>query len=210
MSFVAAFTEDIWNLFQPKLSEPAISINHNKQALLSFWNQACTEYPENVKAIVTNPIIAKNIAFNYILADQEDQDVILFNRLMLPYYYGLLRLCCQHSRVFTRQLSMHQNIQWAFKNITPYPNHYQNAAAELFKLMKLFITVYPDTAEQELREIRQFKRTTLTLYLTSLDPRSLWSTIITALCTLIENEEDRCFVIVTNGIHTLIQSFNTL
>src|SRR5687767_11293547 len=109
---------------------------------------------------------------------------------MLPTYYGLLRLCCQHSRVFTRQLATHQNIQWAFKNITPYANHYATAVADLFKLMKLFITVYPDTNEHELREIRQFKRTTLQMYLTAVDPRSSWSTIITALSTLVENEED--------------------
>ena len=57
-------------------------------------------------------------------ADHDDQDVVLFNRCMLPAYYGILRMCCQQSRSFTRQLSMHQNIQWAFKNITPYPAQY--------------------------------------------------------------------------------------
>ena len=36
----------------------------------------------------------KNIAFNYILADHEDNEVINFNRAMLPAYYGLLRMCC--------------------------------------------------------------------------------------------------------------------
>ena len=202
--------QDLWNLFQPKLSEPAISINHNKQALLSFWYQACFDCPENIKAIVTNPSVVKNIAFNYILADHDDQEVILFNRMMLPSYYGLLRLCCLQSKSFTRQLAMHQNIQWAFKNITPFANHYQNAVADLFKLMKLFITVYPDTTEQELRDIRQFKRTTLQMYLTSVDPRASWSTIVAALNILVENDDDRCYVIVNNGLLSLVQSFNTL
>lgn len=57
-------------------------------------------------------------------ADHDDQDVVQFNRTMLPAYYGLLRLCCQQSRTFTRQLATHQNINWAFKNITPYPTQY--------------------------------------------------------------------------------------
>lgn len=57
-------------------------------------------------------------------ADHEDQEVVLFNRAMLPAYYGLLRLCCQQSRPFTRQLATHQNITWAFKNITPHPTQY--------------------------------------------------------------------------------------
>lgn len=57
-------------------------------------------------------------------ADHEDQDVMMFNRITLPAYYGLLRMCCQQSRQFTRQLAQHQNILWAFKNITPYPGQY--------------------------------------------------------------------------------------
>jgi hypothetical protein len=33
----------------------------------------------------------RNLAFNYILADHEDAEVVAFNRSMLPTYYGLLR-----------------------------------------------------------------------------------------------------------------------
>ena len=57
-------------------------------------------------------------------ADHEDQEVALFNRSMLPAYYGILRMCCQESRSFTRQLAHHQNTQWAFQYITPYPAQY--------------------------------------------------------------------------------------
>lgn len=115
---------DLWNLFQPKLSEPAIATNHNKQALLSFWYNVCVDCPENVRLIVQNPVVTKNIAFNYILADHDDQDVVLFNRGMLPAYYGILRMCCEQSPAFTRQLASHQNIQWAFKNLTPHASQY--------------------------------------------------------------------------------------
>jgi ubiquitin carboxyl-terminal hydrolase 34 len=53
---------------------------------------------------------------------------VMFNRHMLPAYYALLRACCQQSRTFTRQLAGHQNIQWAFKNITPYPIQYADVS----------------------------------------------------------------------------------
>ncbi|XP_010769695.1 ubiquitin carboxyl-terminal hydrolase 34-like, partial [Notothenia coriiceps] len=115
---------DLWNLFQPKLSEPAIATNHNKQALLSFWYNMCVDCPENVRLVVQNPVVTKNIAFNYILADHDDQEVVLFNRGMLPAYYGILRMCCEQSPAFTRQLASHQNIQWAFKNLTPHASQY--------------------------------------------------------------------------------------
>jgi len=72
-------------------------------------------------------------------ADHEDQDVVLFNRGLLPAYYGLLRLCCLQSRTFTRQLANHQNLHWAFKNITPHPTQYNAVSA--FNSV-LYITTY--------------------------------------------------------------------
>lgn len=129
---------------------------------------------------------------------------------MLPSYYGLLSLCCAQSRSFTRQLAVHQNITWAFKNITPYYTQYQTAVNELFKLMRLFIAVSEETTEQEIEEIKQFKRSTLLLYLNQIDPRSCWTTTILAFSTLLENDEDRIFAILNNSINCLFQSFNIL
>ena len=40
---------ELWALFHPKLTEPPISMHHNKQALLLFWHQVCTDCPENDK-----------------------------------------------------------------------------------------------------------------------------------------------------------------
>lgn len=133
---------DLWNLFQPKLSEPAIATNHNKQALLSFWYNVCVDCPENVRLIVQNPVVTKNIAFNYILADHDDQDVVLFNRGMLPAYYGILRLCCEQSPAFTRQLASHQNIQWAFKNLTPHASQYPGVSRMIPRSM-ILLSVFP-------------------------------------------------------------------
>jgi ubiquitin carboxyl-terminal hydrolase 34 len=105
---------------------------------------------------------------------------------------------------------MHQNIQWAFKNITPYITQYQMAVQELFKLMKIFVTTHPESTEQEIREITQFKRMTITMYLTSVDVRSSWQTLINALSILVETEDDRIFVLQNNGLSNLFQSFHAM
>lgn len=201
---------DFWSLFQNKLSEPAISIHQNKQSFLVFWYLSCQECPEIVKFLVQNPSIYRKIPFNYILADHDDQDVVLFNKNMLPYYYGILRLCCNQSRIFTRYLALHQNIQWAFKNITPHMNHYQLAVQELFKLMKIFIAVYPDSTEQELKEIINFKKTTIKMYLNNLDPNVHWGTLIAVLMNLMTSTEDMIFIILNNGLYILFQAFSAL
>ena len=259
----------LWQLFHPKLSEPSIPVHHNKQALLSFWYNVCVDCPENIQLILQNPQVIKNIAFNYILADHEDTDVVNFNRMMLPTYYGLLRMCCTQSRSFTRQLAQHQNLQWAFKNITPYTTQYTLACEELFKLMSLFVQKgseqqdhatsnqdrlsttstrgsgadsilgpaaassappSPDGAAtdqmsieekdvpksqqdkniERAQEIRSFRQQALQLYLTTLDGRSSWSTLINALKILIEGNEDRLFVVYNNGLALLFESFNML
>ena len=84
-------------------------------------------------------------------ADHEDTEVVNFNRMMLPTYYGLLKMCCIESRIFRRQLAQHQNIQWAFKNITPYYTQYTMACEELFKLMALFVKPYKKTEGNSLQ-----------------------------------------------------------
>lgn len=37
------------------------------QALLFFWYQVCMDCPENIKSIVSNSNVCKQIAYNYIL-----------------------------------------------------------------------------------------------------------------------------------------------
>lgn len=68
-------------------------------------------------------------------ADHDDQEVVMFNRIMLPAYYGLLRLCCQQSHTFTRHLASHQNLQWAFKNITPHPTQYSVVSSKFIRII---------------------------------------------------------------------------
>lgn len=129
---------------------------------------------------------------------------------MLPAYYGLLRLCCQQSRALTRHLANHQNLQWAFKNITPHPTQYALAVDELFCLMNLFAERHPDDTEAEQREISTFRRTTLTAYLAGLDARVSWGTLIAAFRTLIDNDEDRLFVVLNGGLMMCFDALNTL
>lgn len=146
-----------------------------------FWHHATNECPENAQFVAHCADITRNIAFNYILADHDDSEIVAYNRAMLPAYYGLLRLCCQQNRQLTRQLAAHQNLQWAFKNITPHPTQYAMAVDELFRLMTLFAARHPDSSEAEQREISAFRRTTMSAYLTGLDARVSWGTLIAAL-----------------------------
>jgi ubiquitin carboxyl-terminal hydrolase 34 len=129
---------------------------------------------------------------------------------MLPVYYGLLRLCCQQSRALTRQLAGHQNLQWAFKNITPHPTQYPLAVEELFKLMSLFVTRYPDSTASELEQIALFRRTTLSAYLSGLDARVSWSTLVSALRILVDNDEDRLFFVSNGGLTMCFEALLTL
>ncbi|XP_037912392.1 ubiquitin carboxyl-terminal hydrolase puf isoform X3 [Hermetia illucens] len=200
----------LWELFHPRLSEPSVPAHHNKHALLAFWYHATNDCPENAQLIANCPDITRNIAFNYILADHDDSDIVAYNRAMLPAYYGLLRICCQQSRTLTRQLAAHQNLQWAFKNITPHPTQYPLAVDELFRLMTLFAARHPDASEQEQREVSSFRRTTLSAYLTGLDARVSWSTLIAALRILVDNDEDRLFVVYNGGIEMCFDALHTL
>uniref|UniRef100_A0A1A9ZZN0 ubiquitinyl hydrolase 1 n=1 Tax=Glossina pallidipes TaxID=7398 RepID=A0A1A9ZZN0_GLOPL len=204
------YMRSLWDLFHPRLSEPSVPAHHNKHALLAFWHHTIVDCPENALIVANSSEITRNIAFNYILADHDDSEIVAYNRAMLPAYYGLLRLCCEQSRSLTRQLAAHQNLQWAFKNITPHPTQYAAAVDELFKLMTLFATRYPDASDQDKHEITAFRRTTLSAYLTALDARVSWGTLINALRILVDNDEDRLLVIYNGGIEMCFEALHTL
>ncbi|XP_032305462.1 ubiquitin carboxyl-terminal hydrolase puf isoform X2 [Drosophila ananassae] len=207
---IGPFMRSLWELFHPRLSEPSVPAHHNKHALLTFWHHSLVDCPENAAQVANCPEITRNIAFNYILADHDDAEIVTYNRSMLPAYYGLLRLCCEQSRALTRQLSQHQNLQWAFKNITPHPTQYASAVDELFKLMALFATRHPDASEQEKLDVTQFRRAVIVAYTSSLDARVSWSTLINALKILVDNEEDRMLVIFNGGIEMCFEALHTL
>ncbi|KAI4467227.1 ubiquitin carboxyl-terminal hydrolase [Holotrichia oblita] len=204
----------LWHLFHPKLSEPSIPAHHNKQALLAFWNHVCTDCPENVQLMLQNGYVTKEYCFQLHpvgpYADHDDQEIVMYNRAMLPAYYGLLRMMCQQSRIFTRHLAQHQNLQWAFKNITPHPTQYSGAVEELFKLMQLMVMKHPDASEVEQREICNFRRNTLTTYLQCLDGRTSWSTLISAVRILVDSNDDRLFVVYHGGLQIVFESFQNL
>nr|NP_001262922.1 puffyeye, isoform G [Drosophila melanogaster]AGB96302.1 puffyeye, isoform G [Drosophila melanogaster] len=206
----SSYMRSLWELFHPRLSEPSVPAHHNKHALLTFWHHSLVDCPENAAQVANCPEITRNIAFNYILADHDDAEIVTYNRSMLPAYYGLLRLCCEQSRALTRQLSQHQNLQWAFKNITPHPTQYAAAVDELFKLMALFATRHPDASEQEKLDVTQFRRAVIVSYTSSLDARVSWSTLISALKILVDNEEDRTMVIFNGGIEMCFEALHTL
>jgi len=204
------YLQDLWLLFHPKLSEPSIPVHPNKQALLQFWYTAMSDCKDNVQLVLSNPQVVRNLAFNYILADHEDSEVVAFNRSMLPIYYGLLRMCCAESRSFCRTLAQHQNIHWAFKNISPYSTQYTAAVDELMKLIEQFVKKYPDSSQQELSDIRTFKTQTLQLYLSILDGRSSSVTLISVLRILLETADDKIFAVCHNGLSLLFDGFNIL
>lgn len=52
------------------------------------------------------------------------------------------------------------------------------AVEELFNLMQLFVAQRADMREEELEDVKQFKKTTISCYLRCLDGRSCWTTLI--------------------------------
>lgn len=67
------------------------------------------------------------------------------------------------------------------------------------KLTQLFVTPTEGASEEEISEIRQFRTSTLQLYLSILDGRSSWQTLISCLKILVHSTEDKLFTVCNNG-----------
>lgn len=110
------------------------------------------------------------------------------------------------------------------------------AVEELFNLMQLFVAQRPDMREEELEDVKQFKKTTISCYLRCLDGRSCWTTLIrythslfkfslnisqdgaisvhtktlytlSAFRILLENDEDRLLVVFNRGLILMTEVF---
>ena len=78
------------------------------------------------------------------------------------------------------------------------------------KLTQLFVLQREEAGEEELAEIRQFRTNTLQLYLSILDGRSSWATLISALKILVQSTEDKLFTVCNNGLSLIYDAFNIL
>ena len=52
------------------------------------------------------------------------------------------------------------------------------AVDELYKIMRLMSVRYPDSTEEELRGISNFRRVTITMYIRDMEARTHWQTLI--------------------------------
>jgi len=176
--------------------------------LLMFWYHVCEGFDDNIKFITENDDVITNIAYNYILSN-DDQEVISFNNATLPLYYGLLRLAASYSNQFCKTLSMHANIAWAFEHLIPRANHYGQAVEELLQLIRLFSGLNYKTEEDIVVAIR-FRRKAIELFCGCMDGGHTWTTFVNILKLLIDSEEDCIHVAACNGLNPLGEAFSTL
>ena len=78
------------------------------------------------------------------------------------------------------------------------------------KLTQLFVSHSEESTEEELAEIRQFRTSKLQLYLSILDGRTSWGTLISVLKILIDSTEDKLFTVCNNGLSLIYDAFNIL
>ena len=156
--------DKFWShVYYPHIANNHVCMNLNKQVIVHFFYQTILNCNENIehilehttvntdtngtdsdssygktKVVFTNRI-AKELPMCTVAVDHEDNDLISYNRQCLHPYYASIRLLCQHSSSYTREMSTHSNFQWAFKHIMPYSNQYSNAVQELNKCVQLFI-----------------------------------------------------------------------
>lgn len=70
----------------------------------------------------------------------------------------------------------------------------------MFKLLQLFIKKFPDSTDQEIIEINQYRRETIQLYVSNLDGKAGWGTLIPVAKILLENDEDKLYFIHNRGL----------
>jgi ubiquitin carboxyl-terminal hydrolase 34 len=128
-----------WSLFHPTISNVHTISNLNKQAALHFFYHSINDCTDNINWILSSMRVERELPMVTIAVDHEDNELIQYNRNCLHVYYGVIRICMQHSYDYARQMCQHANFTWAFKHILPYSIQYPLAAQEFFKCIQIFI-----------------------------------------------------------------------
>jgi hypothetical protein len=174
--------------FFPHVSNSHTCINLNKQVATHFFYQAIVGCRETLDYILTSRVessestttttttssssslagnnervvftnrIAKELPMVTVVVDHEDADLISYNKQCLHAYYATLRILCERSEAYTREMCTHSNFGWAFKHIFPFYALYPQAAQELNQCMIKFVNAEPPPIPQHIKEKRKQDR----------------------------------------------------
>ncbi len=169
--------------FYPHVSNTHTYINLNKQVATHFFYQAVIGCRETLDYILSHRVetteqadpsrsgqfftservvftnrIAKELPMVTVVVDHEDADLISYNKQCLHAYYATLRVLCERSEAYTREMCMHSNFNWAFKHIFPFYALYPQAVQELNQCMIRFVHAEPPTIPEHIREKRRLAR----------------------------------------------------
>ena len=154
--------DKFWSsLFYPTIANNHTFTNVNKQVAVHFFYQTMLNCTENQNYILSQSemsngggetsstsvctkmqftnCIAKELPMCTVAVDHEDGELISYNRQCLHPYYATIRLLCQASPAYAKEMTSHSNFQWAFKHIMPFANYYPTAVQELNKCIQVFI-----------------------------------------------------------------------
>mmetsp|Transcript_9290 Transcript_9290/g.23283 ORF Transcript_9290/g.23283 Transcript_9290/m.23283 type:complete len:1090 (-) Transcript_9290:298-3567(-) len=119
------FFNAFWDLFL-QIENIHIDMDENKKELVAFWNEVCTDCPDNVRLITGNAQLHNAIMDFYVSIRPTEQSK-QYNIASLPYFYGLLYKCCRADPKFLQFCVCHQNFHWATQHIL-LTNQYPDVA----------------------------------------------------------------------------------
>lgn len=197
-----SYINDFWNMFFSSISNIHTVNNINKQAALHFFYHTLNGCQENIATLLSKQKIEKELPLVTVAVDHEDSELISYNRNCLHPYYASLRLCCQYSQEYARQMSTHTNFLWAFKHILPYFIHYPLAVQELNKCIEIFI----DTVDvsNQVRNTKNFIECFLTIFMHDFDPKTCWQSILLVLKTFITDKSACTHIIMHKKAFSLL------
>jgi len=155
--------DKFWQLYYPHIGNNHVYTNLNKQLAVHFFYQALLNCNENLDYLLAHTIesipytsanqeiktrlkvtftnrIARELPICTVAVDHEDCDLISYNRQCLHPYYATIRILCERSPAYCREMTNIQYFQWAFKHILPYSIQYPSAVQELNKCLELFLS----------------------------------------------------------------------
>ncbi|CAG8519826.1 15599_t:CDS:10 [Acaulospora morrowiae] len=114
----------------------------DKKEIITFWHKVCEDYPDNVRAFISNVELVSHLHMYYVSISHATEN-IAYNQSTLPKYYGLILMGCRISPEYHQKWMEAQNFSWALNSMIFGEFYEDHKTDELLELLRISADASP-------------------------------------------------------------------
>mmetsp|Transcript_12467 Transcript_12467/g.20271 ORF Transcript_12467/g.20271 Transcript_12467/m.20271 type:complete len:3278 (-) Transcript_12467:248-10081(-) len=125
---------DFFHLYM-EIDRNHYDMDENKAELTLFLHQALVECPDNIRFITSDQTYSIQIIEYFVVL--RVPTFLPYNQRILPFFYDILYMCCEHDAAFVDTIIPHHNLDWALRTMYIESMDYPQVTEILLKIIRI-------------------------------------------------------------------------